>query len=577
MLALLENNALANTGLVPWRPVRLYLRARSAANQPSAMAGKGVAVMTTHKLSASTLAAFALILALVCTAPLSAACSTEPDAPDCSCFDDTGAWAPTGAYIQDIALDTLGTEESCPCPGTFGCNWEIAADEAFTNAGKPYYQMVLGANSETTALIMAWALSYCGPIFHHREAWCSETISYWHREAGIPYSDGYKTCGWHCDWQNYNVGQLKTWYETEDYINPFGFGGRGRWISYEEIDYENFELGVTVPVPGAYVAIRGYDAGPPGSWHGLSNSHSLMIDEMWVHKGALGRVFQIEVTLLEGNSGNRVRNDHSYDDLWSRTPAGPDWIGSDRKIYGFGIDLDDDRKPVYDESRLHYVHHPHEYIAPVPDATIFLDKDWATRARLIPELRVYAELIRKENGPKVVCSAPQVKLPGIPDGNDIKWYFPREQERPIDVLIDLMAVHPLPIKGLEMTWGGQFVPKDYGVQFAEKEQKYLDATVPDLSQIKFPQQIQFFTIPAYFSDSPSGVSVRYVRLRFPKGTFMQNAVLEELRFKYDQGPWEDAEDNPPCRKEIPGDINEDCIVDFEDFAIMAAHWLEESQ
>jgi hypothetical protein len=28
-----------------------------------------------------------------------------------------------------------------------------------------------------------------------------------------------------------------------------------------------------------------------------------------------------------------------------------------------------------------------------------------------------------------------------------------------------------------------------------------------------------------------------------------------------------------CIAKIPGDINNDCLVDFEDFAIMASNWL----
>ena len=51
--------------------------------------------------------------------PALAACDVC-DAPDCVCFDDTGAWdaggSPfTGDYIQEVALDTVGTQESCNC------------------------------------------------------------------------------------------------------------------------------------------------------------------------------------------------------------------------------------------------------------------------------------------------------------------------------------------------------------------------------------------------------------------------------------------------------------------------------
>ncbi len=532
--------------------------------------------MSTNNLPTFILSILAAALLLTPT-PIFAACDTEPDAPDCPCFDDTGAWAPTGAYIQDIALDTLNTRESCPCPGTTGCDWEIGPDDPFTNAGKPYYQMVLGANSELAAWIMAWGLANCGPIFHHREAWCSETISYWHREAGIPYSEGYKTCGWHCDWQNYNVSDLKEWYETEDYTTPLGWGGRGRWIDHDELDYANFQLGVTVPVPGSYVAIRGYtfNLSAPPHWQSLSNSHSLMINEMWVHKDILGNVFQIEVTLLEGNSGNRVRNDHSYTDLWSVTPAGPDWIGSDRKIYGFGVDLGRGRQPIYDESRLHYVHHNNVHIVP-GNPVMVLDKDWEDMARRIPQLRAYARLLEEEDGPKVTCSAPEIKVPGIPDGNNIRWYFPREHQGPVEILIDLMEVHPLPIKGIELTWNGQFIPKYYSVQFAENEKEFYDGIMPDLGNVRFPENMPSFPVGVDFSQSPQGLPIRYVKLIFTPNSLPEDAVLESLRFKYDEGSWEEAEDNPPCKRDIPGDINGDCIVDFKDFAIMAAHWLEQS-
>jgi hypothetical protein len=33
---------------------------------------------------------------------------------------------------------------------------------------------------------------------------------------------------------------------------------------------------------------------------------------------------------------------------------------------------------------------------------------------------------------------------------------------------------------------------------------------------------------------------------------------------------------PPCETIVAGDINGDCRVDFEDFAIMALHWLEDN-
>ena len=175
------------------------------------------------------------VAALIMTPTEVFASCYQPDAPDCPCFDDSNAWDPSGTYIQDVAIQTVGTKESCPCPGTPGCDWMIGRDDPFANGGKPYYQMVLGANSSFSALMKAWLMSldaFFTPYYEAREAWCSETISYWHRETGIPYPGGYK-CGWHCDWLNQNVGELKTWYTTE------GDGGRGRWMEPCDVDYDN--------------------------------------------------------------------------------------------------------------------------------------------------------------------------------------------------------------------------------------------------------------------------------------------------------------------------------------------------
>ncbi|MHC4281637.1 MAG: hypothetical protein ACYSWZ_01480 [Planctomycetota bacterium] len=173
-----------------------------------------------------TLVSIMFLPALIMAPTEAFAACDQPDAPDCPCFDDSNAWDPSGAFIQDVAIQTVGTKESC-----------------LSNGGKPYYQMVLGCNNEDCALVKAWLLSLTDviiPIIDVRQAWCSEAISYWHRETGIPYSGGYRNCDWYCNWLNYNVGDLKRWYKTEE-----DEGGRGRWIDPCEVDYENYVLGVT--------------------------------------------------------------------------------------------------------------------------------------------------------------------------------------------------------------------------------------------------------------------------------------------------------------------------------------------
>jgi hypothetical protein len=308
-------------------------------------------------------------------------CTYQPDAPDCPCFNAAPCpagspclwWDPeaSGDFIQDIAIATVGTQESCLC-STFPC---IVDDDA----GKPYYQMVLGMNSKAGALAASYILTaYGSDAYHRREEWCSETVSYWHREAGIPYPGGYRN-DWHMDWQNYCVPEMKFWYAVEEI-----FGGRGRWFFGERVDYENFELGVTVPVPGAYVAIRKFTYGPPAAWDIFDYSHSLIINEMWVHKDALGQVFKVEATLLEGNSSKRVKDSRHWDDVMSLTTQGSQWIGTDWKIWGFGIDLDSSGEPIYDPSRLHWVSHPDVVVLGPSRVVTSIDRDWESYSKTLP-------------------------------------------------------------------------------------------------------------------------------------------------------------------------------------------------
>ena len=94
-----------------------------------------------------------LLAALTIAAPCMAwaVCDYQPDEVGCPCFWDAGVWDPGGPYIQDVAQATFGTEESCPCPDPADptCDWDpdpADPDVNFRDAGKPYYQMVLGCN-----------------------------------------------------------------------------------------------------------------------------------------------------------------------------------------------------------------------------------------------------------------------------------------------------------------------------------------------------------------------------------------------------------------------------------------------
>ena len=160
------------------------------------------------------------------------------DHPAFKCFVDDGAWTPTGTTINDIARSTLGTIESCPVD----------------HGGKPYYQMVLGFDSAIAAEIMAIHIEAWG-LADSRNAWCSETISYWHRHAGLPYDRGYRNDTWHLTWQCPHSDALQTFYIVEENLSS----GRGRWIEGIRLNYDDLRPGINAPAPGSYVLVRQYD------------------------------------------------------------------------------------------------------------------------------------------------------------------------------------------------------------------------------------------------------------------------------------------------------------------------------
>ncbi len=75
----------------------------------------------------------------------------QGDSPGCTnCqpngFNDGGAWDPSGSSIQEIALDTVGTKESC---------W----DDVGRWGGKPFWQMVLGNPAPTGWILVGIGLT----------------------------------------------------------------------------------------------------------------------------------------------------------------------------------------------------------------------------------------------------------------------------------------------------------------------------------------------------------------------------------------------------------------------------------
>jgi hypothetical protein len=486
-----------------------------------------------------------LILVLMLTTQAWAAqfncCLT--DSPQCGCFDDSGAWDPVGVWIQDVALDTLGTRESCRNEG-----------------GKPYYQMRRGYNDRETAQSFAcstaeMAETYGASLFSPDlpEAWCSEAVSYWHREAKIPYETGYRNSSWHFHWRAENTNAIQSFYQVEE-----ASGGRGRWVDWDEINYDDFRLGENAPVPGAYVRISRWDA-DNNSWRG--NSHSLIINEMVIHEDSDGKVARVEVSLIEGNAGNAVTAANVYPDILDLTPAGPTYLSSGRKIRGFGIDLGINGAPVYDPDRLHRVRAA--FKRPIRDRILRAqDPIWEEHyAPRVDKLIEYTK--RAANGPKVSASICELGLYSVPDGHKQAWFFPADlaerELNEVQVTLDLLDEHPLPILGVELDWAKHPTGK-YFIQWAGSDRHFHDAKLypmnKELYQCKNMAE-RAAEVIAHFSEK--GVPVRYVRLSFSPDAFAHEAILNNLRFRYDWGPDPDAKINP--REEvIQGDISPKPIV-----------------
>jgi hypothetical protein len=409
-------------------------------------------------------------------------------------------------------------------------------------------------NSEADALAAAEMLAVDSSSFEHRQPWCSEAISYWHRESGVPYTLGYYIHhGWHTDWLVKSVTDLRTWYETEE-----ASGGRGRWIEAKDVDYVDFQPGINAPAPGSYMAWTGYDedvATRSGEYYAFEISHSLMIDEMWIHRDAHGNVFRVKVSFLEGNSNNRVLNSREWEDLLSFTPQGSDWIGwkdgpdgishtTDDigiKIYGFGIDLDAQGDPIIDETRLHYV--DHGYLRHV-SAVSFIPEDdtWNNQfAFRLPSLTALASLLRQNNGPVIECTSEQMQCDSLPDGLGNKWSFPQGLNEELTISIDFLAPNPLPLESVRMLWDPVYVPQNFQVWVGDAAQNYTAASLPQQYQV--PQTSSPVPLSASLSQPTTGI--RYLRFVFPAGTFsIYAAEMVALTIPYDEGTYGDADEVP---------------------------------
>ena len=302
-------------------------------------------------------------------------------------------------------------------------------------------------------------------------------------------------------------------------------------------------------MPGSYIAVAEYDD-VADSYPNMKWSHSQIVDEMTVHRDGHGDVFQVEITLLEGNSGNRVRDDRRYDDLLTVTPQGSGWshhfAGDDgvmgtaddirRKIYGVGVDLDQFGQPYYDPARLHEVDHPGMLRAVLPSPVTTTDDDWEGYSVMLPWLIQYAVIAQQEGGSRLKSGLSQSGFQPLPNGEpENELHIPENFVGTITM--QFPAPHPLPIEGIELTWGPGGLPRGYSVDFYDDDQLSASATVPDVSNHVPPVGLP--TMLPIVLDAPM-TNVVAVQLFFSDGNVPPGTVLSDMTVRFEGAPWDDA-------------------------------------
>jgi hypothetical protein len=210
------------------------------------------------------------------------------------------------------------------------------------------------------------------------------------------------------------------------------------------------------------------------------------------------------------------------------------------KICGFGIDLDVYGNPIYDESRLHYVTAIEGFSSSDLEPFTVQDKE----SSYVDSIVEYVKHIGPD-GVRVTSSSSTMSVAKIPDGIRNQWHFHKDdvvqQSQPLEITIDLLAEHPVPIKGIMLDWQGQSIPDGYDILWAGENKRYSKALLPSLRDLGLPYGTEFNnSIPVMFGKS--GQSVRYIKFIFPTGTIKDDTKLINIRFIHDWGPDTDVND-----------------------------------
>jgi hypothetical protein len=472
-----------------------------------------------------------------------------PDLPSCVCYATCSAegvsWPPPFGDIVEVALSTVDLRTCC-----------------FEHGGQAYWQV----QRQATIPEDAEALAFENPDIEddadtNPEAWCTETIAYWGERSTTPYAGGYYTTRHHPSSYVQSANEMRQWYEDEEAI-----GGlyRGRWIDGTELDYADFEPGVNGPCPGAYQQIYKYDptdADGDGTDWDNSKSHSQLIDRMTVYRfgAADGPVMRIDVHMVEGNIGfgdgySRVYNERDYEDIIEFTALGPadEFLdGSNRKIRGWGVNLNSDGTVDYDPDRIETVVQLFFRGYPAPTGSENSD------AQHVAQMLTYYQATG--GGVTVSSNSPLVMTGGGLPTEQNPWFIPPGPHPvdPVYIDIDLRAQHPTPVKGVTIEWmdGPPFYFEVWWSGVPVNIQKRI-VNVPTGGPPIPPGTAIPFAVSLNPSPTDLGYPVRYARICIPNAMLTRPFLITGFHYNFYYADKEDNNGSSPEGDAIPSDVHD---------------------
>jgi hypothetical protein len=429
-----------------------------------------------------------------------------------------------------------------------------AKTSCYVHRGQPYWQMQLHIDSPDMShfaahLVDPWVSDVADAF--PAQAWCTETVSFWHREAHVPYTEGYARPFWYPSAYPTYVLEISRWYAVEEVLAAWGFGGRGRWIEGQELDYDNFIPGVNGPCPGAYQGWLTYDP-VFGKWS-TDCTHSQVVDSLTVHRvgGALGEITRIDVHVIEGNASDgtfvdldgatvsrgRVKDNRTYVDVIDYTSLGDIDLPCGNKqwrIYGWGIDLHGNGSSYCDDSKIGTVITYESAYYPPPQSPSNPD------SAAVNQILGYAAATQGQVF--IASNSPLVHTSGAWPTTTMPWVIPPAPHpvNPVFIDIDLLQQHPIPVRGIVIDWVDGFAPSQYEVWWAGSDLQihiqpvFLNPTIlPPQGQGHVPLPVRFAPAPSY--------PVRYLRLAFQNPALIREYRISGVHLLFETGEGQEDE------------------------------------